>query len=171
MRRAWRSITPWKPSGHDSMPGRLSIDRHEALVRVFVPAQARQRDHGRQRLPGTCATRQPRAARLDPQARDRLAPIIEDLEQRSVLLRVGLREQPAHANHRCQHLLQRTIGEIPGEAHRLLQPDRQLASRRRGAARPSWRCRRRRARVRRAPARRTRPSNVSSTVNRCRTIG
>ena len=69
--------------------------RHEPLVDLFVAAQARQRDHSRQRLPGAARRRQPGLARLDPQARDRLAAIVEDVEQRTVLLGVGLREAAA----------------------------------------------------------------------------
>ena len=75
------------------LDSRATLDhRHEPLEDVFVAAQARQRDHRGQRLPGIARHRQPGPARLDPQACDRLVPVVEDLEQRPVLLCVGLRE-------------------------------------------------------------------------------
>ena len=107
--------------------GTAEDQRHEARIGIFVAAKSAQRHDSRQRLPGLTRHRQTRPARRHAQARDGLALAIEDLEQRSVLLRLRLGEQTTHANDGCHLLLERTIRKIPDESRRLPDAGRYVA--------------------------------------------
>ena len=125
---SWRSITPSQTVGAGPN-ARATLDHgHELLVDVFVTAQAVKVTMVGSGCQAPCDRGSPDVTRFDSQAGDRLAAAIEDLEERPARLRVDLCEQPPHANHRRHRLLQRTIRKIPGEAHRLFQPDRQAGS-------------------------------------------
>ena len=104
------------------------MTRHEPLEYLLVAAQACQRDHRRQPLPDTARVRQPGLARRDAEPRHRLLPIVEDIEQRTVLLGVVLVEEPPHTDDRCHRPLERTIGELPCEADGLADPHGEMAA-------------------------------------------
>ena len=93
--------------------------RFQPLVGAFVAAQAGERHDRRQRLPRASRRRPPDLAGFDAQARDRLVPLVEDVEERPVLFGVGLRQQPPHANHGRQFLFERARRQVPHEVHGL----------------------------------------------------
>ena len=95
--------------------------RFQPLVGVFVAAESGQRHDGRQWLPRASRRRPSDVAGFDAQARDGLVAVVEDVEQRSVLLGVSLRQQPPHADHGRHFLLERTRRQVPREVHGLRQ--------------------------------------------------
>ena len=97
---------------------------HEPLVFVLVPAQGRERNGGRHRCPGRARERS-RPASLDRHPGGCLALLVQDLEQRAVLLRFQVIEEPPDADDRRQPLLQWPIGKVPGKADRTVGPDLQ----------------------------------------------
>lgn len=55
-------------------------------------------------------------------------PVVEHVEEQSVLFGVGLVEEASRSDDRHQRPLQRAGGEVLGEARRLFQPDFQMIS-------------------------------------------
>ena len=70
--------------------------------------------------------RQPRMARFNSYAGNRLVPRVENVEQRPSRLGFELRHESSHSDDWCEGALERTMGQVPGKAHRPGDSKRQV---------------------------------------------
>ena len=103
--------------------------RDELRVDALVPAQTCEGDHRREVVPPASPLRQPCASRRNTHASDDLSLVVEHVQQRSVLLGVGLLEEPPWPDGIRHGPPQRTGREVPGKRDRLADRCREVTRR------------------------------------------